>query len=159
MAIFLTCGEAVGQTSSYGELQAAYIYNFAKYIKWPMESKVFSIGIYGESEVTSELRNTLQGKKIGGDEIKVSVMSALTDLNDFHIVYLPVSNSRSINLLKEAVKGKNILIVSEEDLIKRGASISFVVEHDRLRFKLKKDSLSEAGLEASEGLLKLAILQ
>jgi hypothetical protein len=158
MIMSLISVEAVAQTSSYGELQAAYLYNFAKYIKWPANPEVFSIGIFGESNITADLVNTLQGKKVGGNPIVVREISSLSNINSFNIIYLPVSNSKSITLLKTAAEGKNILIVSEEDLIKKGASISFVVEHDRLRFKLKEDLLSEAGLQASEGLLKLAIL-
>jgi hypothetical protein len=44
-------------------------------------------------------------------------------------------------------------------MIKKGAMISFVVEDEKLRFKLKKASLASAGLVASDGLLKLAIVQ
>jgi hypothetical protein len=38
------------QTHVYAlrELQAAYIYNFAKYIKWPAEAEAFVIGVYAE---------------------------------------------------------------------------------------------------------------
>jgi hypothetical protein len=85
-------------------------------------------------------------------------MITLEEAAACRIVYLPASNSGAIADLKLAVVGKNVLIVSEDDLIKHGAGISFIVEDDRLRFKLRKAVLKAAGLEASEGLLKLAIL-
>lgn len=68
------------------------------------------------------------------------------------------SNSRSLSLLTTELSGKTVLIVTEEDLIRKGAAISFVVEDDKLRFKVKKKELDQAGLVASDGLLKLAIL-
>jgi hypothetical protein len=77
---------------------------------------------------------------------------------DCQIIYLPESSSHELSLLKGATAGRSILIVTEVDLIKKGAGISFVVEGDRLRFKLKKSILADVGLTASEGLLKLAIL-
>lgn len=157
MAFFFCQGEAVAQTSSYGALQAAYLFNFAKYITWPQESEEFIIGIYGESEILDELQSILGEKKAGGRVIVIRVITSVDQVDGCRIVYLPGSNTKNLSVLKEAIGHKSILVVTEEDLIRRGASISFVVEDDRLRFKLKTKSLSDAGLKASNGLLKLAI--
>jgi hypothetical protein len=43
-------------------------------------------------------------------------------------------------------------------MVRKGAMISFVLEGDKLRFKLKKNLLESVGLTASDGLQKLAIL-
>lgn len=153
----MTGGSARAQTSSYEELQAAYIYNFAKYIRWPDEKPIFVIGVYGETEIVEFLQKTLEGKKVGTRAIELRVILKSDHFLDCNIIYVPESDSRKIEELSKAVSGKNILIVTEDDLIKKGAAISFVVEDDRLRFKLKKSALAEAGLSASEGLLKLAI--
>jgi len=156
--MFGWCQPVNAQTSSYGELQAAYIFNFAKYIKWPQpEYKVFVIGVFGEDPMLLILQNALKGKKAAGKEIEIRIVTADNDLAQCHIVYLPESHSRDFYSLITATLGKHILIVTEGDFIKKGASISFVVEDDRLRFKLKKSVLSKSGLVASEGLLKLAI--
>jgi len=152
-------GRVYAQASSYGELQAAYLYNFAKYVKWPRDPVVFVVGVYGASDITDALENTLKGKKIAGKDIELRMLSDPHDISECHIVYVSESNSKSIALVKETVGSNSILIVTEEDLIKKGATISFVVEDDRLKFKLKKSALSNAGLTATEGLLRLAILQ
>jgi hypothetical protein len=154
----LLSGEVIGQTSSYGELQAAYLFNFSKYIKWPIESKTFVIGIYGKADILGELQRILSAKKAGGKEILLKEITSVDKLLECNIIYLPESNSRSLAVIKETVDGKSILIVTEEDLIKKGATISFVVEDDRLKFKLKQTALAKASLTASEGLLRLAIL-
>ncbi len=150
---------AFSQVSSYGELQSAYLFNFAKYITWPNERQDFTIAIFGKTELSKELENTLREKKVHGLEIKVKEVHSIDDLPECQIIFLPESNSRTLTSLKSAVSGKHVLIVSEEDLIKKGASISFVIYDDRLRFKLNKDSLSDAGLVASDGLLNLAVFQ
>jgi hypothetical protein len=149
----------IAQTSSYGELQAAYIYNFAKYVKWPKEGNTFVIGIYGEVEDIEILTGVLAGKKVRNKAIDLKVLENLENLSGVNIIYVPESSSKSLKALINAVGGTNILIVTEEDLIKKGAMISFVVEDDRLKFKLKESALQEIGLVAAEGLLKLAILQ
>jgi hypothetical protein len=145
------------QTPSY-ELQAAYVFNFAKYIQWPSEGEQLMIGVYNDNDVTSEFESTLKGKKVRGREIIVKKVVALEELLQCSILYVAESHSRNIDTLISSLMGKSILIVTEEDLIKKGAAISFVIEEERLRFKVKKKALELAALVASEGLLKLAIL-
>lgn len=147
------------QTFSYKELQAAYIFNFAKYIKWPAASNAFVIGVYRESENVAILTKALAGKTVRGKTIEIKLLESTDDLSGINIIYLPESVSRYIKEVVTAVDGKSILLVSEEDLIKKGAAISFVVEEDLLKFKLKKVVFDGTGLVAMDGLLKLAILE
>lgn len=146
------------QTSSYGELQAAYMFNFAKYISWPGEKSSFVIGIFGETDILEDLQTTLKGKKVSGKEIQLRKIDVLEKVIECQIVYLPSSASGELASLLKVISGKNILLVTEDDLIKKGASISFIIDDDKLRFKLSKSVLLKSGLEASEGLLRLAIL-
>jgi hypothetical protein len=148
---------AHAQVSSYEELQAAYIFNFAKYIRWPDSEANFVIGVYGETEIMEHLKKTLADKKVGTRPIELRAITNADALFECNIVYVGESDSKKVSEMTTAIAGKSILIVTEEDLIKKGAAISFVVEDDRLRFKLKKSALVAAGLAASEGLLKLAI--
>ncbi len=155
----LVVGTIHAQTSSYLDLQAAYIFNFAKYVAWPGASSRFVIGVYGELKIMGFLETALKGKKIGGKRIELKVVETTEDMQICNIIYLPESGSKNIKQLTLDTEGKNILIVTEDDLIKKGAAISFFVEDDRLKFKLRPAALSRAGLSASEGLLKLALLQ
>jgi hypothetical protein len=148
----------IAQTSSYGDLQGAYLFNFAKYINWPEVPKTFVIGVYGESEITRELKILLKGKRVRGLEIEVREVDLVDSLAECQLIYIPSISSKKISSIKKAVEGRSVLIVSEDDLIQKGAVISFFVNDDRLCFKLSKKALSETRLVASEGLLKLAIL-
>jgi hypothetical protein len=158
IAFLLSTLCARAQMSSYEELQAAYIFNFAKYVKWPVENESFIIGVYGEEVISEVWENTLSGKKVAGKEIELKAITSMDRADECNIIYLPESQSRNIAELIEKCSGKSILIVTEADLIKKGATISFIIEDDKLRFKLKKASLLQAGLHATEGLLNLAII-
>lgn len=158
MASLLASTGIAAQTSSYAELQAAYLYNFVKYIKWPTEPEKFVIGVFGDEETMEVLQKTLKGKKAGDKEIMLRKMTTTDESSTFHVIYISESSSKELALLKEIIGVKSVLIVTERDMVKKGASISFVVEDERLRFKLKKSALSDAGLVPSDGLLKLAIL-
>src|SRR5688572_9887513 len=115
---------AKAQTSSYGELQAAYMYNFAKYISWPQEGQEFIIGVFHDADIMAELEATLAGKKVRGKPIVLKKIRTAEETMTCNIVYLSESNSRSLGLVIAAVKDKNVLIVTEDDLIKKGATIS-----------------------------------
>jgi hypothetical protein len=154
-----TYAQVTAQTSSYRELQAAYLYNFAKYIRWPSETAQFTIAVYGSSEVMNEFASTLKGKKVLGKPLVLKRIDTTEEMADTQIVFVPEGSSRNLpHMLGEAVLG-NVLIVTEEDLIKKGAGVSFVVEGDKLRFKLKKQILDDTRLVVSDGLLRLAIVQ
>lgn len=157
-ALLASC-PAIAQSTLYNELQCAYLYNFAKYIEWPTENVVFTIGVLGESGVAKEFESKLKEKKVRGRVIEVKEITSLDQLPVCQIIYVSETRSKDLTNIKAAVVGKNLLIVTQDDLIKKGACISFVIESDRLRFKLSETRLAEAGLVASEGLLKLAILQ
>jgi hypothetical protein len=150
---------AWAQTSAFGELQVAYIFNFAKYVKWPKEGSAIVIGIYGEVKNIEYWKTLLSEKRVRNKVIQLRQISTLESLNDVNIIYVPENGSEDFKLLTAATAGKSILLVTEEDLIKRGATISFVVEDERLKFKLKQSALADIGLTATEGLLKLAILK
>jgi hypothetical protein len=134
------------------------MYNFAKYITWPAEQSQFVIGIYDDADIMLGLEATLKGKKVRGKPILLKKVSTLEELLECSIIYLSESHSKSLNKLTEPLRDKSILIVTEEDLVRKGATISFLVDEDRLKFKVNVKALKRVGLVASEGLLNLAIL-
>lgn len=162
VAIILFCGSkaSVAQVSSYEELQAAYLYNFAKYIKWPPEtrSEAFVIGVLGK-DVPEGINATLKGKTVRGLGIKVKAIDSVENFVECHILFIPQGSIRILRKLESVLKDMHILLVSENDHIEEGVIISFFMDNNHLRFKLHEKALSEVGLIASEGLLRLAVLQ
>ncbi|MBA3682396.1 MAG: YfiR family protein [Bacteroidetes bacterium] len=152
------CAHGYAQTSTYGKLQAAYVYNFAKYIKWPNNFEVFNISVLGETEITEDLKAVLKNKKASGKEIALNVINTLEEAKDINILYVPSSRSRDLPYILKTLEGKNVLVLTEEDLARKGATISFIMEDDKLGFKINKNVLIKAGLTVSEGLLKMAVI-
>jgi hypothetical protein len=151
---------ANAQSSLYEELQTAYLYNFAKYVTWPSERETFVIGVFGKPNNLEFLKTNLESKKMRGKSIEVVALSDATEIekNAVNMIYVPEGETKNFNNLLKAVAGKSILIVTGDDMVRKGAMISFVLEGDKLRFKLKKNLLESVGLTASDGLQKLAIL-
>ena len=145
--------EAQAQVSTR-KLEAIYMYNFTKYINWQSgEGSGHTIGVWEESEVASELKDNLKNK--GG--ITVKVVTTAAEAKQCQIVYLPKTKSGKLRELVSQA-GSDVLIVTEEDLAEKGASVSFVLDGSKLRFKINQGALDKAGLQASSSLLSLAIL-
>src|SRR5687767_14120521 len=89
ICLILTTRSLLAQASTYGKLQAAYIYNFAKYIKWPNEFEIFHVYVLGQTEITEDLRGILKDKRASGKEINLSVINTLEEAKDMNILYVP----------------------------------------------------------------------
>jgi hypothetical protein len=143
------------QVSNY-KLQAVYIFNFAKYIKWTNAPSTFVIGIFGDAEMADFLQSNLQNKKIGNKPLEIKVLNKIEEISQCQLVYLSKSKSKQLSAITDLVDGQEILVVTEEDLAKKGAAISFFVEDNTLKFRLNQRVLTKSGLIASSGLLSLA---
>ncbi len=130
------------------------MYNFTKYINWQRAAgQGHTIGVWEESEVATELQDNLKNK----GNIVVKMISTAAEAKACEIVYLPKTKSAQLSQLM-ADAGNDVLIVTEEDLAAQGASVSFVQDGSKLRFKINQGALDKAGLQASSSLLSLAIL-
>lgn len=144
--------------SNYSKLQAAYIYNFAKYITWSYPSDTFYIAIYGNIQIARELSVATLNKRVNGIPIRIKIINDQEPAKNCQLVFLAKQKSRELSELLKVLMDRQVLLVTEDDLISKGAGISFIVRNNMLRFKLNETYLKKANLKASEGLLNLAIL-
>ena len=145
------------QISTY-KIQSIFLYNFTKYVNWPQPGNTIVIGVVGDSDLMAELNANLKGKKAGTKTFEIRQLNSTEEAAKCNLVYLPSVRSKELKELMNIVKGKGVLIVTEEDLADQGAGISFLQVEEKLRFKINSKVLKEAGLQASSGLLGLAIV-
>lgn len=145
------------QTTSYNELQAIYLYNFAKYTTWPDNFTSFVVGIYDDEAIHSIVDTKLTDKKIKGHPIEVKLIENDEEVKKCHIIYISDPNSKNLTSIIESVQQQNILIVTERDLIKKGAMVSFLLLDNKLRFKINEEAIRNTQMTVSDGLLGLAL--
>ncbi len=143
---------------SFYKLQAMYIYNFAKYMKWRTEISTFVIGVFGNKEVLTVLQQNMQDKKANGKYIEAREIKTLDEIEHCQIIYLPKSKSKQLPGVIQLYEYKEILIVTEEDLSMKGAAISFFTENGNVKFKINQQALAKTGLIASSGLLAIGVI-
>lgn len=142
------------------DVEAAFVYKFAKFIEWPGQKRgdgPLVIGVLGDSAVEGALNRIRAQAKVGGYPVEVRVLRNLDGIGGCHIVFVSSSESgRLKDVLDKAVAG-NVLAVSDmARFVERGGMIGLEREEARIRFAINSVTASRAGLKISSQLLKIA---
>lgn len=148
---------ASAQTNFY-KLHSLFIYNFIKNIQWQSVGDKFVIGVYGSDNAMKVLKENLAGKRMGSKDIEIIKVNTPSDADRCQVVYTPKSNKTKILNLIESSNHNGKIFVTEDDLTTNGASISFIIQNSKLRFKINKGNIDASGLKISSSLLSLGIV-
>jgi hypothetical protein len=149
---------AQAQVSNY-KAYTLFVYNFTKYIQWPEGSikDEFVIGVFGKSPIIEELQKMGSLKKAGDKIIRIVELSETTLNSEVHILFVPEEKSNQLSTILAAIKGKPVLLVSErQGLVEKGAGISFLSDHNNLKFEMNSNSIANQKLKSSKTLEALA---
>lgn len=155
--------DAVAQQSRPNEsqVQAAYLYNFGKFVKWPNlapanQSGDFTICVLGQDPFGSVLESTLNGQKVDGKPVVVKRLAHAQDASACHILSLSAAQHDLKDTLA-AIDDHSVLTVSDmPDFSKHGGMIQFILEGDRVRFEVNLESAERCHLVFPSELLKVA---
>jgi hypothetical protein len=149
---------AHAQVSNY-KAYTLFVYNFTKYIQWPDGAikDEFVIGVLGKSPIFEELQKMGALKKAGDKTIRIVELSETTLNSDMQILFVPDDKSNQMPTILAALKGKPVLLVSErQGLVEKGAGISFLSDHNNLKFEMNSNSIANQNLKISKTLEALA---
>lgn len=156
---FHTVSEA--QIYSDSEIKTMFIYQFSSNIKWENEENIkkFKIAVYGlEKTILPDLNKLAKNKTLKGKPIEVLHFINLGKLlkSKSQIVYINESKNYELNLILNRIKGKNILLISDNSLQKRLIMINFIYSPEKtIGFEINKKTISDQNLEILPKLLLL----
>lgn len=154
---------ALAATPDLRALKVAYIYNLAKFTRWPASTWVepkspFLFCTYGEGEVSDGLQQ-LQDKEIGGHPVTLLQLDNELDFKQCHALYIEPTERRRYRYLLSLIDPDKVLTVSEDrSFLRNGGLVTLVEKDQRLRFEVNMLKLSESELKLSSKLLKIAFL-
>lgn len=153
----INISQSSAQMSSY-KIQSLFLYNFSKHVKWEnANSGPFTIGVYGNEKAFEEIKANLEDKQAWGQNIQVIPIGSSADISKCHIAYLPMSGKKNIIDNINTGSLSNTLLVTEADMMNKGAAISFVYEESKMKFKISKEKIEQAGMKVSSSLLSIGI--
>jgi hypothetical protein len=160
--LFLTPPSAEAQVSREYQLKAVFLYNFAQFTEWPESAftdakSPLIIAILGSDPFGAVLDDTIKGETVRGRPIVIEHYRRADELKTCHILFITQSEARHTDEIVRSLKGKPILTVTDGD----GASsaeavIRFVVENNKVHFRVNQDAAAAANLVLSSKLLRVA---
>jgi hypothetical protein len=154
----ISCLQA--QKVSEYDVEAAYLYNFGKFVRWPAPEPgtTFDICILGHDPFAGSLQKLIAGDRIDGREIHRRVIASAPEAAGCAIVYIADSEEANAKKTVAVLSGKGELLVSGlPHFLDEGGMIQFVLQDNRVRFAVNLDSASSSRLVFSSELLKVAV--
>lgn len=150
------------------KIKVAYIYNFARYIKWPKDTFAnsnapFVIGIIGDAPFGDTLQRLTETRKIHDRRIVVHRFKTPQDYVPCQILFLTRTVAvEELGEIANLTQGQYLLIVSESPgFASQGAGINFYFDETdgTVGFIINVDSLKRRHLTVDARLLKLARIE
>ncbi len=145
------------------QLKAAFLYNFAKFIDWPLQSfpsekSPFVIGVLGQNPFGNFLERTVTDKEVNGHPISVQAFKTVAEASKCHLLFICSSEKENIPEIIKTLAGISILTVSETgQFTDSGGMVNFVEEAKKIRFQINEEAAKAVGLKMSSKLLSLAL--
>lgn len=152
--------EEVHPTES--QVEAAYLYNFGKFVKWPDERSSGSdsreICVLGKDPFGGVLDSTVAGESIDGKKITVGRPANIQDTSQCSILFVSSSEVNRLGPIFAAAQRSRVLTVSNiPHFAERGGIIEFVIQQGRIRFAVNRRAAEESHVILSSELLKVAV--
>ncbi|MCW8919173.1 MAG: YfiR family protein [Gammaproteobacteria bacterium] len=142
-------------------LKAAFIYNFAKFTRWPravQEESPLTLCISGTDALVAELER-LDGKRVGGAPLAIRLLQEGGDGSGCQLLYVAESERHRQAQILESLRGEPVLTVScLSGFAPAGGVIELFREEGRVRFIINLRTARESGLELSSRLLRLGVV-
>jgi len=142
---------------SEDKLKVVIIAKVAQFIKWKETSQpTFIITVlnnpYGEL-----FEKTLAGKKIKNKNIEIKYIDTIDNLQTTNLLYIPVSSNKSLAMILEKTKGKNILTVSDiRGFADKEGIMQIYFASQKVKLRINLNAAKENNLKISSSLLRIA---
>jgi len=149
---------AQSSRASETEIEAAYLYNFGKFVTWPAQPEPFEICVLGKDPFGSVLDATVSGESIGTRRVAVARIANARDALACQVLFISDQEEGRLRAILTVVKNAGVLTVSDiPHFAERGGMIEFVQREGRIRFEVNLDAAQESKLSLSSELLKVAV--
>jgi hypothetical protein len=149
------------QGATENEIEAAYLFNFARFVEWPEQAfggplDPFVIGVIGDAAMADALREIASGRRVRERPVVVEELRSVSRAR-VHILYVGSSETFAWPRMLRQLEDKPMLTVGDmENFASRGGMVGFVLEQQRVRFEVNLERVEAAELNVSSHVLRLA---
>jgi len=160
IALLIVIGVGVKASGDLSNAEAMYIYNFLRHIKWPesVTSNNFIIGVYEDNQTYDQLVSFTKGRKVGTKSIVVKRIASVNEAKGCQLIFVPHDKSNKISELNTILGNNPCLLVSEkEGMNLNGSTIEFVIQDNKLKFRINETRAKQQNLVFSKELIDMAV--
>ena len=161
-------GPASSVQPTSDDVEAAYLYNFGKFVTWPSsartdtqagkQSTALNICVLGQDPFGPVLDQLVTNGKINDRPLAVLRLSNTDQVSDCSILFISRSEASHLESDLSSLAQFPALTVSDiPGFVEQGGIIQFVLQQNRVRFEVNLAAAHKCGLVLSSQLLKLAI--
>jgi hypothetical protein len=142
------------------EVKAAFLYNFAKFVRWPEETASaprFVVAVLGQDPFGPVLDRTFAGKSILDRPVEVRRVASAAEAAGAHLVYVAASEQDRLPAIVSALSSTPVLTVGEgASFADSGGMIAFLLRDEVIRFDVNLAQAERSRLKLSSQLVRLA---
>jgi hypothetical protein len=145
------------------QVKAAFLYNFAKFVEWPSDTRSAGPGgslafcVFGDEPLFSALTQSLVGKTINGRALIARQVGGPQGVQGCDIAFIGAAEKKRMDEVLDAFTGAGVLSISELDqFARRGGMIQLTRKANRFQFAVNIDAVNRNGVRISSRLLQLA---
>lgn len=152
---------ASGQRPTSAEVEAAFLRNFARYLRWPDQAfpdagAPWRICVLGEDPYGPVLERTFDGRTEQGRGFQIVRAAAVAELPACQIVVIAYGRSEQRRAALAELRGRPVLTVGDAPgFLQEGGIIQFQVS-DRVEFGVNLDQARAAALKVQAKVLEVA---
>ena len=159
-ALAPTDGRGLTPSATEDEVEAVYLYNFAKFIRWPQgaASQTISLCVLNDEPVASALQRVVAGEMVDGRNLRVKSLSDVSEGTDCNILFMgPPEDLHMREDLAVLHHAPVVTVSNDADFLQQGGIIQFAMIGGAVRFSVNLDAARRAGVTLSSQLLKVAL--
>jgi hypothetical protein len=152
--------DARAQKPSRDDVQAAYLYNFGKFVRWPEAGGhgPILVCVAGEDPFAQTVAHLVSGEQIAGRAVDVRNLDDPEGVGDCSILFVGTPEHSRTDAFLAAIAGKPVLTVGDgPDFLTRGGMIQFELVEDHVRFSVNLEAANRCNVGLSSELLKVAV--
>ncbi len=144
------------------QVKAAFIYNFAKFVQWPVDafkgpSDPISICVLGQDPFGSLLDITIANRSIDGRPLVIRRLANVKQVAGCHVLFIGSAEDKRLPSTVADIRATGVLTIGDSDFSDvDGVVINFKLEGGKVRFDINVDAAEREKLRISSRLLSLA---
>jgi hypothetical protein len=150
---------AYAQTAEVSLVNAAYLYNFVKFVEWPSDAsrgagEPVVICVVGDDRTRSALEPAIVGKKVDGRRIEARSPSSGKDFRACQVLFIGFPDKeRNLAILHTLARSSVLTVGQTERFISLGGMINLVEKNGVIELETNPEAVGAASLKVSSRLL------